>query len=216
MNMKKNKIKTIKNSLIDSVKNVASRIRLFAVDPEKDFTRCRKLPPETLITLILSMGGGSLANELLDHFKCKLNTPSPSAFVQQRAKIKSDAFEELFRIFTQSAHSKRLWNGYRVIAADGSEICFSADESDVASYYPVKNNQKSYNLLHLNAIYDLCENIYLDAVVQKLHNKNEHEAFVTMVDRHSDDVPAIFICDRGFESYIVIPFKNRNSIIGQI
>lgn len=199
--MKKNKIRTIKHSLIDSVKNVASRIHLFVGDPEKDFTRKRKLPPETLITLILSMGGGSLANELLDHFKCTLNTPSPSAFVQQRAKIKPDAFEELFRIFTRSAHFKRLWNGYRVIAADGSDICFSADESDIDSYYPEKKNQKSYNLLHLNAMYDLCENIYLDAVVQKLHNKNEHKAFVTMVDRHSDDVPSIFICDRGFESY---------------
>lgn len=199
--MKNNKIKNVKDTLINSIKAISEKISLFAKNPEKDFTRTRKLPPEILITSILSLNGSSLANELLDYFDCLIDTPSTSAFVQQRAKIKYNAFEALFKTFTRSASRGCLHNGYRMIAFDGSDINFAVDKNDIESYYPGTNGQKPYNLLHLNAMYDLCNNIYLDAVVQKSHNKNEHKAFVTMVDRYSSDIPAIFICDRGYESY---------------
>lgn len=199
--MKDSNIKTIKNTLINSVQNIAENISSFVHNPGKDFTRNRKLPPEVLITSILSIGGGSLANELLDCFNCRTDTPSPSAFVQQRAKISYEAFEELFKIFTKSVFANRLHNGYKVIAADGSDIHFATDKKDIESYYPGSNGQHPYNLLHINAMYDLCENIYVDAIIQKSYKKNEHKAFITMVDRYSADIPTIFICDRGYESY---------------
>ena len=61
---------------------------------------------------------------------------------------------------------------------------------------------KPYNLLHLNALYDLMTHTYTDAVIQKSFDWNEHSAFVEMTKHHSDDTaPAIFIADRGYESY---------------
>lgn len=62
------------------------------------------------------------------------------------------------------------------------------------------NGQKPYNLLHLNALYDLKQHIYTDAVIQKAKLRNEHKSFVDMVDR-SDIKNALVIADRGYESY---------------
>ena len=49
-------------------------------------------------------------------------------------------------------------------------------------------------------MYDLLSHIYTDAVVQKCHTKDENRAFCDMVDR-TDGRPAIFIADRGYESF---------------
>lgn len=199
--MKNAKLKSVRNKLLNSIKELSDMISLFVQNPEKDFSRNRKLPPETIIKSILAMGGGSLANELLNCFNCSIETPSTSAFVQQRAKIKYNAFETLFKDFTNAASCSRLYKGYRLMAVDGSDIHCPTDKNDDASFYPGTNGQKPYNLLHLNAIYDLCENIYVDAIVQKSHDQNEHKAFVTMVDRYTYDTPTIFIGDRGYEAY---------------
>lgn len=42
---------------------------------------------------------------------------------------------------------------------------------------------------------------YLDAIVQKRRNWNEHRALCDMVDRYDCTIPSIFIADRGYESY---------------
>ena len=55
-------------------------------------------------------------------------------------------------------------------------------------------------MLHLNALYDLENQIYTDALIQKAHNKNEQKALVEMVDR-SAILQAILLADRGYESY---------------
>ena len=91
------------------------------------------------------------------------------------------AFEYVFNMFTRDASENMTYNGYRLLANDGSDIHFPTDKNDVDSYYPGTNGQKPYNLLHLNAMYDLCEHIYVDAVIQKTRMANEHKAFTTMV-----------------------------------
>ena len=39
------------------------------------------------------------------------------------------------------------------------------------------------NLLHLNALYDLCSNRYLDALIQPGRKENEFRAICQMADR---------------------------------
>ena len=41
---------------------------------------------------------------------------------------------------------------------------------------------KGYNLMHLDAMYDLLRNIYVDVSLQMKKEENEHKAFVKMVD----------------------------------
>jgi len=84
---------------------------------------------------------------------------------------------------------------------DGSDLQFTANPNDPLSYFPGANGQKPYSFLHLNALYDLSSNLYLDAVVQKRRAANENAALVSMVDRSGIGEPVIITADRGYESY---------------
>ena len=79
----------------------------------KDLSRNRKLSFETVITLLLSMNGNNLSNELLDYFNYDMTTASSSAFVQQRAKLATHALEYLFKTFTDSYKQLKTFSGYR-------------------------------------------------------------------------------------------------------
>ncbi len=171
--------------------------------PEKDFTRSRKLPFDKTIKCILQMEGKSLGNELISLFPDPREIPSVSAFIQQRDKLAPDAMETLFRSFACSvdnAVSNDRYLGYRLLAIDGSDIHIPTDPSDKKSFFPGSNGQAPYNLLHLNAMYDILNRTYVDAVIQGCMEENEHAAFCSMVDRSLID-RAIVIADRGYGSY---------------
>lgn len=87
----------------------------------------------------------------------------------------------------------------RILAVDGSDVQIATNPDDSTSY-PGSNEQKPYNLLHLNALYDLEHHIYTDAVIQGRLNWNEHSALQEMVDK-SDISKALVVADRGYESY---------------
>ena len=77
-------------------------------------------------------------------------------------------------------------------------------------------NAKGYNLLHLNAMYDLCSRVYVDAIVQSGRKENEFQALTDMVDRSDIKEQTIVIADRGYESYNVfehIEKKGWNYVI---
>ena len=132
--MKPETLKTILFKEIDSLDmNACSR------RPGVDFTRSRKLPFKTLIRLLIQMEGKSLGNELLNIFPDPKDTPSVSAFVQQRQKLSSTAMETLFRSFVKAvekATSCKTYQGYRLLAVDGSDIHIPTDKSHTSSFYP--------------------------------------------------------------------------------
>lgn len=193
------KPKHVKKLLLSEVKRIAENPQIYCTNPKSDFTRTRKLPIERILTGIIGMGGGCLSNELLDMFNCSVNAASSSAFVQQRSKVKPEAFESIFKSFSKNL-SDDFDENMRVLAVDGTDIQIATNPEDIDSYFPGTNGQKSYNLLHLNALYDLKHNIYPDAIIQKAKNHNEHKALTDMVDGSS--IPsALVIADRGYESY---------------
>ena len=197
----KNYPKHIKNTLHAVIRNMAKHPEDFCCCPEKDFTRKRKLPFEKVLTLLVKMGGHSLRDEMLDCLDFEDVPASVSALVQQRSKIVPEALEYLFREFTDRCQKPRLYKGYRLLAVDGSDLQFTASPSDPLSYFPGVNGQKPYSFLHLNALYDLNSNLYLDAIVQKRRAAHENAALVEMVERSHIKDSAIIIADRNYESY---------------
>ena len=190
---------TLKKLLLSEIHSVSQRSNEFAVESGKHFTRKRKLPLETLIKIIIGMESKSLTNELIDIFDSEPDMPSSSAFVQQRSKIKADAFKSIFDGFTSKLIIENS-DELRVLAVDGSDIQIATNPDDAFSYHPGTNGQKPYNLLHLNALYDLENHIYTDALIQGKLNSNEHSAVQEMVD-NSTIRKALIIADRGYESY---------------
>lgn len=196
------KTKRVLKTLNNCIDDLCSNPQNFIVNPERDFTRCRKLCLEKVIRLLLSMQNKSLSHELLDLFEFDTSTPTASAFVQQRSKIKASASEHIFKSFTSTADIKfETYRGYRLFAVDGSDVTFFANPDDPDSFFE-NNETKSYSMLHLNAMYDLLNHIYTDAIIQKRRKENEHSAFVAMADHMNDTFPkAIVMADRGYESY---------------
>lgn len=125
---------------------------------------------------VLTLEGKSLKNELLKFFEYNDSTPTNSAFNQLRAQILPEAFEFLFHEFTKKySDINKKYKRYRLIACDGSDICISHNPNDIATYFQA-TSKKGYNLLHLNALYDLNNRTYIDAIIfhsnKKAHKRN--------------------------------------------
>lgn len=195
------KIAREKKRLKGIIKDMAKNRERFVKCVEKDFTRHRKLNFETVLSLLLTMNGGSTAAGLLEYFKFSSQLSSTAAFVQQRSKLKPETMEYLFHTYSNSSSAEKNFRGYRLLAVDGSDLQIPVNPGDADSYYPGTNGQKHYSLLHLNALFDLENGIYLDALVQKSRCASEHRALTDMVDRSSLGGNVIVLADRGYESY---------------
>ena len=167
-----------------------------AVDPDRHFTRNRKLPLFEVIRCIVVMGGNSIKQELLDILGYSPNTATSSAFIQQREKLKPEALKMVMDAF--NGRCSKYWKeeDFRVLAVDGSDIQIPTNPEDVETFFPGSNGKSPYNLLHLNAMYDLNNRNYADITF----GRNEHAAFVKMVDG-SNIEKALVIADRGYESF---------------
>ena len=196
---------TIKSFLVSSIACTVSDISQYTVNPGKDLTRNKKLPAEKLISFLVSEGSSSTKNELLDFFHMDTLAPTTSAFNQQRAKLKPEALEAVFKHFNASVNSIEKTSGYRFLAADGSSFTFFSKPSFASSEYYVSegHSAKGFYSMHLNAFYDLDKHTYTDALIQPIHNKDEFRAFCDIVDRHEilPDTKNVFIGDRGYCSY---------------
>lgn len=189
---------------------------LFVNNPEKDFTRKRKLDFKEMLNILLSMGSNTLKLELMKYFSYDVETATCSAFVQQREKILPESLEYLFHRFTSSSINPNYYDGYRMLAVDGSDFSIAHNPKDIENHFMATENAKGYNLLHLNAMYDLCSRVYIDAIIQPGKKENEFRALTDMVDRSGIKDKAILIADRGYESYNVfehIAQKGWNYVI---
>ena len=183
---------------MSEIETVANASDKYCSNPGRDFSRKRKLPFKKVVESIIGMGSKGLTNELIDIFNNDPDMPSASAFVQQRNKIKPEAFRDIMAGFTEkiTGQSSHL----RLLAVDGSDIQIATNPDDEDTYFPGANGQKPYSLIHLNALYDLEQHIYADSRIQGRMNWNEHKALQEMVDK-SDIQNALVIADRGYESY---------------
>lgn len=195
----------IKQCFLYSVHLVSSTISDFTYS-DTYLTRHRKLPTDKLITFFVSQGSSGTKNELLDFFDMDPQSPTSSAFNQQRAKLSPDALEAVFLHFNHFASFyDKPKTDYRYLAADGSTFTFFSKPDFASEEYYVSegHSQKGFYSMHLNAFYDLQKHTYSDALIQPIHQKDEFRAFCDMIDRHNllDDTKDVFIGDRGYCSY---------------
>jgi len=191
----------VKNKLDSIIEMMAENKQNFVMDGEKDFMRTRKLSFEKIVKMLLTMGSGSLNKELLEYFDYDLETPSSSAFIQQRKKLRPEAFHFLLNEFTHSFNDYKTYQGYRLVAIDGSDLITPHNPNDVDTYFQTSLDSIGYNMLHLNVLYDLCNKLYLDVRLQPGQKPNEHRALIDMVDCPILKDKVIVIADRGYEGY---------------
>ncbi|RKR80252.1 hypothetical protein BDD43_0348 [Mucilaginibacter gracilis] len=131
------------SEIISDLKNF---IRLSATEPDlkelftvskNDFSRNRKLGFERLVLMLINFFRKSYSIEIAEFYRLINSEESKvtkSAFCQQRMKIKDLFFACLNEILVESFyrnyadHIKR-WNGFRLIAIDGSTACLINTEN---------------------------------------------------------------------------------------
>ena len=191
----------VKKQLLSLIGEMATVPWLFSKNPSTDFSRIRKLDFASTIQLILSMESGSIKKELLDFFKFSSDTSTASVFAQQRSKLLLETWAFLFHEFNDSFTLEKKYNGYQLLACDGSDLNIARNPEDKDTYFQSIPTDKGFNQFHLNAFFDLCSKRYVDAVIQLSRKENESLAMTQMIDRYSGGKKTIFIADRGYETY---------------
>ncbi len=134
---------TVKKALNDTIQAVTDIKWLYSVRPGKDNTRKRKFPFQKMLSAILAFRGGTLNREMMDFFGLDPSIGISSAFIQHRTKILPEAFEFLFRYFTDKIDENKLYHGLRLLAVDGSDLQIAANPNDPDSFFPGVNGQKA-------------------------------------------------------------------------
>ncbi|MEG0513939.1 MAG: IS4/IS5 family transposase, partial [Clostridia bacterium] len=141
--------KEVREALRKEIAELSKIAWLFSQHPEKDFTRKSPLQFSKLVESLICMGGNSIQLELLKLFHMNQKTPTTSAFVQQRGKIMPEAFEYLFQRFNAHYSCWKTFEGYRLLACDGSDIVYRSDAPDTNNYISNKDGT-GYYVQHLN------------------------------------------------------------------
>lgn len=176
-------------------KNVAD----FVVDPKKDFIRKSELSFSKTMKFILGMGSQTLGKELMNFYGFDPKMVSVSAIVQRRSKILSSAFQHLFQEFNKEFTQTNFFHGYRLYAVDGTDVHIPTIPGDKGTHYCADEDSKGYNLIHMNALYDLLNRRYMDAVLQDSREENENKALISMLGNFKHD--SIIVADRNYDSY---------------
>ena len=165
---------------------------------KSNFSRKRVLTRETMIKLLLSFGGGSLNKEL---HEAGINVTA-SAFSQQRDKLSSMLFEEVFEQFNNIHHDTKTYKGYKVLAVDGTTVNMPRNpKSDTFVTYD--GNPKGYNQYHVNPLYDVLNKTYQHCVIQPQPQQDEVGALTFMLQWYNFTEKTLIVADRGYESYNV-------------
>jgi hypothetical protein len=129
---------------------------------------------------------------------------SKSAFVQARKKIKPEVFDKLSQtllneFYTDNDIAVKSWNGFRLLAVDGSRITLPITD-ELKTIYGKTTNQTDTFIVQArcSVIYDVLNNYVIDGALGAL-KKGERDLALTHFEYcNSDD---LIIYDRGYPSY---------------
>ena len=186
-------INFINQTLNYAIRKAAEKMR--AGQPSRN----RKLSWAGVICLLIGAEGGSLAKEL---HRADIDV-TPAAISQRRAQISPETFRDVFQRFNASCEDSGNFRGYRLLAVDGTSVNIPRNPK-APSFVQNESAPNGYNQLHLNPLYDLCNKIFYDALIQPEPQKDEIGALIEMIKRNHFSEKTIIIADRGYESYNVM------------
>lgn len=186
-----------------SIHMVCKNIACYCNDPVSDFTRKRKLSAETLIRFIIQMQAKSLNSELCEYFDTIDSLPTVSAFCQQRDKLNISAFQRIMHLLVNAFDDYKTWNGYHVLACDGSDVNIAYDEKDESTKRQ-NGDQKPFSQFHLNGLYDCLNHVFWDTSIDTVAKTRECGALMEMITNHDYPVNSIITADRAYEKYNLI------------
>ena len=182
-------------------------LETFSIAPE-NFTRTRKLPFDRLVFFIAKLCKKTLSIELEQFFEeleCQLNC-SVSAFAQQRLKLQPYFFhywnEVLLDAFSHYYGDRvKRWKGYRVIAADGSNISLVNNPALSKHFGGQKNQVTSFVQAKTFYHYDVLNELIVFSSITR-YRCGELQMAYDAIDGIGEDRLTIY--DRLYSSYKVV------------
>lgn len=113
-----------------------------------------KIPKVILLEIVNSgfdtykvfiMEGGSLSKEMLEFFQYVTDAATVSTFNQQRKKLMPEVLEFLFHEFNAAFSVEKKFQGYTLLACDGSGISITRNTDDGDTYLQNLSNDKGFN-----------------------------------------------------------------------
>lgn len=143
----------LKHILLNNIRAICDNPYILAKNPNRDFTRNRKISGFTLIHYLLSQHGNSLNTELRDYFSInERDIPTKQALIHQRHKLNEEALPSLFYMFnkdTEQVYDTRTYEGYHLYAFDGTTLTSVCQITKNLRY--LWNITKFYGII--NAVY---------------------------------------------------------------
>lgn len=210
--MKHSIASVVKKKLLDSL-SLLEEHKCEYTAKASDFSRNRRISFQDAILSTIALDKTSCKNEILRYFDFEKNTPTASALLQQRKKIKHTAFQDLFYSFLDKAPHLEDKDGFDVIAIDGSSLQISRNPEDTDTYKITDSYGKGYNSLHIHAAYDVYAGMYRDILIESGSHFNEQRAMCHMIDNFcssNGDRKFLFLADRGYDSLHVMAHAIEN------
>lgn len=201
----------IRKNLFSVFSSLLERRDEFLTNPASDFTRKKKISFEQTMLFPMIAGADNVATELLDLFG-EEDLPLPSAMIQRRNQIKKEAFKELFFQFNKTIPVTKTFRGYRLIACDGTRLNLPYNPSDHSTLVNNIEGRKGFNQAHMNALYDILNDLFIDVEIQGMNEMDENGAFCRFLDKHSKLCSkTIYIADRGYATFNNYAHALRNN-----
>lgn len=197
--------------VVDFIKKILSNDNFIQRHKQNrtDFIRKRSLPFSTVLIFICNFLRSSIQNELDKFFQTISQTDvavrevTASAFCQARKKLNYTAFIELIHkttnFFYQLFSAKR-WNGFRLLAVDGSTVQVPKNEETeeyFGSWHPAKTNE-TCPVARISHMFDVLNHIIVDAIIAPKSEGERELAFKHFNLLCSLD---LVLLDRGYPAF---------------
>lgn len=167
----------------------------------KDYTRKRKLSISQVLMSLFSFGSASLHNEYNRLFIHHKIDTSLCAFVRARDKISLRGIKPILQKLNKKMFYDKTFKGYRLLAIDGSKVSiYPNKKDDEIDKRKSKSDGKSSSLIHVSALFDVLNKVFIDCRVNKESEADEKRDATAFVKDNIND-KNIFVCDRGYEGY---------------
>lgn len=138
---------------------------------------------------------------------CNAEHFTKSAFVQCRKKIKPEVFKHLSdslvdEFYTDNDESIKLWNGFRLLAVDGSRMTLP-DTQELETIYGRTKNQSKTGVVQarVSVLYDVLNNFVIDGSLTAL---STGEGKLAMEHLKFSSAGDLIIYDRGYPSFNLV------------
>ena len=194
-----------------SVVKSDSFVELCRGDNPRVLVRRRKMPTEDLIYSMLNRKGITLKLELRNYMK--ISHPgteiSKPGYLKQRMKLNPKAIQFLYKNHNKNFYKDQditpyMYNGYLVLAADGSDVSVPTTAETLERYgTSSRNGTKRHAQMGLGCIYDVLNRFILDCDIMRGkfdEMKTAEKQLDQLTDTIGSEQPYFIIMDRGYPS----------------